>query len=790
MQTRNPLNVLFGLGTLLMGLSPFAAHAADIHVPGDQPTIQAGIDAANAGDVVILKNQTYMGAGNTNLDFRGKAITVRSESNDPTLCIIDGQGSGRGFIFHTGETAAATVSGLTIQNGKALSVDTVPLGGGMLCDNASPTITNCAFIGNFAFGGGGMANNASSSPTVTNCTFINNSTDPVTDVGGGGMLNDFHCSATVTNCTFIGNSSPQGAGMANDHSDPSVINCTFFGNTSRSNGLGGGMFNSISSPTVVNCVFSGNSADSLGGGLFDTLDSSPTFINCTFSGNSAPTGGGIFNVNTGSFNSSSAVINCIFWGDTGGEINDSFTASHCIIQGSDGLTTTPDGSGNFSVDPLFVRAPFTNGPGDAGDLQLQVGSPAIDAGDDTAVPAGVTTDLAGLPRFRGAHVDLGAYEFLSNHAPVADAGTNQTVPATHSGNPASDTASVTLDGSASFDPDGDALTYAWDDGRGDVATGANPTFHLPANTYTFTLTVSDPYGLSGTATVTIIVNPATNAAPVANGQSLPLDQDSSSAITLTGSDPDGDTLTYAVVSGPTHGTLSGAAPDLTYTPNPGFVGGDSFTFKVTDPYGASSTATVTLTVKDKTPPVITTPGDLIATAASTAGAVVTFNVTATDNVDGSVPVLCNPPSGSLFAPGKTTVTCTASDQAGNTATATFLVWVQYAWSGVFQPINTDGSSVFKAGSTVPVKFALTGASASITNLQATLTYARISNGDPGPVNEAASTSAATSGNLFRYDASSGQYIFNWSTKGLTSGKYRLYIDLGDGVTHTVDVGLK
>ena len=50
--------------------------------------------------------------------------------------------------------------------------------------------------------------------------------------------------------------------------------------------------------------------------------------------------------------------------------------------------------------------------------------------------------------------------------------------------------------------------------------------------------------------------------------------------------------------------------------------------------------------------------------------------------------------------------------------------------------------------------------------------------------------AATTGNLFRYDASTGQYIFNWSTKGMTIGKYRLYIDLGDGVTRTVDLGLK
>jgi hypothetical protein len=114
----------------------------------------------------------------------------------------------------------------------------------------------------------------------------------------------------------------------------------------------------------------------------------------------------------------------------------------------------------------------------------------------------------------------------------------------------------------------------------------------------------------------------------------------------------------------------------------------------------------------------------------------------------------------------------------------------YAWSGVLQPVNADGSSVFKLGSTVPVKFALTGDSASITTLQATLFVAKISNSIVGTDGEAVSTSAATTGNLFRYDPTSGLYVFNWSTKGLSSGTYQLRIDLGDGVLHTVILGLK
>jgi hypothetical protein len=114
----------------------------------------------------------------------------------------------------------------------------------------------------------------------------------------------------------------------------------------------------------------------------------------------------------------------------------------------------------------------------------------------------------------------------------------------------------------------------------------------------------------------------------------------------------------------------------------------------------------------------------------------------------------------------------------------------YTWSGILQPINADGSSVFKLKSTVPVKFQLTGASAGITNAVATLTLAKISATATGTDIEAVSTAAATTGNTFRYDATSGQYIFNLATKDLSTGTWRLTIDLHDGVSRTVNISLK
>jgi hypothetical protein len=118
------------------------------------------------------------------------------------------------------------------------------------------------------------------------------------------------------------------------------------------------------------------------------------------------------------------------------------------------------------------------------------------------------------------------------------------------------------------------------------------------------------------------------------------------------------------------------------------------------------------------------------------------------------------------------------------------VEVQAQWSGPLQPINADGSSIFHLGSTVSVKFQLTGASAGITNAVANLSLAQVSGSVTGSVVEAVSTSSADTGNQFRYDASSQQYVFNLATSGLSVGTWQLRIDLHDGVNRTVNISLR
>jgi len=157
---------------------------------------------------------------------------------------------------------------------------------------------------------------------------------------------------------------------------------------------------------------------------------------------------------------------------------------------------------------------------------------------------------------------------------------------------------ITLSGT---DVDGDALSYiiVTQPLYGTLSgTGANliytPNFNFTGSD-SFTFKVNDGTVDSNTATVSISVVEF-NDPPVANNQSVSTNEDVSLVIILTGSDPDGDEITYSIVNGPTHGTLSGSGSMVTYLPDPNYYGPDSFTFKVNDGSNNSNVATVSITV--------------------------------------------------------------------------------------------------------------------------------------------------------------------------------------------------
>ena len=163
-------------------------------------------------------------------------------------------------------------------------------------------------------------------------------------------------------------------------------------------------------------------------------------------------------------------------------------------------------------------------------------------------------------------------------------------------------------------------------------------------------------------------------------------------------------------SSPLHGSAvfdnsaKGGHGSFIYTPAPGFVGVDTFTYSIRNNDGSSDnvTATVTVTVRDTTPPVITVPANITIEATGPNGAVVTFAATATDLVDGPTPVTCAPIAGSTFALGSTTVACSASDASGNAATAMFAVTVRDTTRPVITvPASITAEAVGPNGAAVP-----------------------------------------------------------------------------------------
>ena len=145
------------------------------------------------------------------------------------------------------------------------------------------------------------------------------------------------------------------------------------------------------------------------------------------------------------------------------------------------------------------------------------------------------------------------------------------------------------------------------------------------------------------------------------------------------------------------------------------------------------------------------------------------------------------------AAGIYTATASVTDDDGGTGNATAVVSVKYTTSGFLQPINPDGTSVFKYNSTIPVKVSFTNCDGSApANLAPTIKLTMVSGATPGvPINEPLSTSAADTTGVMRF--SSNQYIYNLATKPLPdpSATYLITVTVpSTGQTSTVRFGLR
>jgi hypothetical protein len=416
--------------------------ADDMRVPEDFLTIQEAIDAVGDGSTIIVADGVYTGTGNKNIRFKGKAITVRSE-NGPANCIIDCENNGRGFIFGTYEEYDSVLDGFTIINGYSTG-----FGGGICIGNSSPKIINCKVINcqSTAFYGGGIYC-FTGSPIISHCEIKGNSSDRE----GGGIHLNKSTPAIIENCTIVNNSAKKGGGVTvrNDN----------------------GYF-----ATIRNCLIRDNYSYSVGGGVLLRATSTRIY-NCTVVNNEASVGGGIcFDCTT---NRTPTLKNSILWNNTPDQIYYSYPVSRITYNDVQGGWS---GTGNIDADPLFVDAANN-------DYYLHSDSPCINSGDPDYIPEPNETDLDGNPRIFNNRIDMGAYEYIFNNIPIADAGPDQITYTWFDC-----FAQVILDGTDSYDPDGDELTYSWTwviNGEVHEANGVNPSIQLPLGEHTIKLIVND-----------------------------------------------------------------------------------------------------------------------------------------------------------------------------------------------------------------------------------------------------------------------------------------------------------
>jgi hypothetical protein len=423
-----------------------------LRVPEVYDTIQAAIDAAVDGDVVLVADGTYTGSRNRDLDFRGKAITVRSE-HGPEMTVIDCERQGRGFCLQSGEGPDSVVDGFTIVDGRTSGYDD---GGGIYCFASSPLITNCAILNCSADEGGGIYLREAGSPTISHCVIRNNSATGQYAAGGGICCQAE--AASIIDCLICENYAGQSGGggvFVYWGLQATLLNCTIAANiTVGDYASGGGIRWQAANGTITNCAIYGNFAYHAGGGILCIGPCNPSITNCTIYGNTAGRGGGI---SSHSY-AEPIVTNCVLWADeaflgSGPEIELSYeswwqpaltVAYSDVAGGYEAASVEPGatliwGPGNIDSDPLFLDPDDDPSAWEENDLRLFGLSPCIDAADTTAVPLdlldldgdGDTSertplDLGGEPRFvddlrtpnRGVAdppdypevVDMGAFE--------------------------------------------------------------------------------------------------------------------------------------------------------------------------------------------------------------------------------------------------------------------------------------------------------------------------------------------------------------------------------------------
>jgi hypothetical protein len=443
---------------LALALLPAPASADTLHVPGNHPTIQAAIDAAEPGDVVLVAPGTYV----ERIDFLGKEITVEG-SGGAGVTTLDGGGEGSVVTFQSGETLASVLRGVTVTGGAGSAFETitfqgvvvVDVGGGIKVVDSKARLEACRIAGNSAPAAGGGVFAHTSSIQVVDCEIVGNSTlggeaffSQVPTGGGGiyarggslfedclikdntghGLCVNVDGSSTLVRSTIEGSTK---AGIVYRSAFPSLgtlrlTDCIVRGNSDggvRASVDGEGFL--TSAIFIDRCVIDGNTGGVLAAGLYVGTAAGHVFVNDSMITRNTSTSGGAGGLWIGGFwwsvtsctiagNVSSGVggaeayggsvnvfRNTIVWGNEGAQLVTNVTPAWCDVQGGFAGTEILD------VDPHFVDAAN-------GDFHLAPTSACQDAGDPS-ITSGL--DLDGDPRVLGGRVDIGADEATFDKGP-------------------------------------------------------------------------------------------------------------------------------------------------------------------------------------------------------------------------------------------------------------------------------------------------------------------------------------------------------------------------------------
>ncbi len=390
---------------------------------GDSASVSGGGLYNNGGTLTLMgctfsgEVASVSGGGLYNSDFGTATLTGCTFSGDSASI------NGGGLANFGGTTALydCTVSGNSAQHGAGLynlkgtstledvlvSGNSAVNGGGLYTDFGTTALTGCTVSGNSADGEGGGVLNDFGTTTLLYSTVSDN------DATSGGGLGTYHYGTTaLTDCTVSGNSAlGNGGGVGTDYSTTILTGCTVSGNAAMN---GGGLYTDNNGMiTLINGTVSGNSARDNGGGLYTSSSGTSMLTSCTVSGNSAGLfGGGLYNLD-GTVDLGNTIVAKNTAATSGPDALGTFAS-----QGNNLIGETDGSSGwvgsdltGTSAQPLNpLLSPLGNYGGPTQTIALLPGSPAIDAGNNALIPAGITTDQRGLSRIVDSIVDIGAFE--------------------------------------------------------------------------------------------------------------------------------------------------------------------------------------------------------------------------------------------------------------------------------------------------------------------------------------------------------------------------------------------